>query len=78
MTDSRSTFRYRTHRPASIILPGGGSISCVVHDISTKGARLEVAALAKVPDDFFLLIRGERFRCHRIWQKDNMIGVQYL
>ena len=80
MSESRSIFRYRTHRPAKIFLKDGSAIECLVRDLSTKGARLEVADDAKVPDDFFLIIKGssERFRCSRVWQIGTIIGVQYL
>ncbi len=80
MSESRSTFRYRTHRPAKIFVKDGGAIECLVRDLSTKGARLEVADQAKIPDDFFLVIQGssEKFRCRRVWQIGTIIGVQYL
>jgi hypothetical protein len=58
MSESRSIFRYRTQRPAKIFLKDGSAIECVVRDLSTKGARLDVADEAKVPDDdFFLIIK---------------------
>jgi PilZ domain len=80
MSESRSVFRYRTQRPAKIFPKDGGAIECQVRDLSTKGARLEVAEEAKVPDDFFLIIKGssERFRCHRVWQIGTIIGVEYF
>ena len=81
MSESRSIFRYRTHRPAKIFLKDGSTIECVVRDLSTKGAGLEFADDANVPDDeFFLIIKGssERFRCQRIWQIGKIIGVQYF
>jgi hypothetical protein len=81
MSESRSIFRYRTQRPAKIFLKDGSTIECVVRDLSTKGARLDVADEAKVPDDdFFLIIKGssERFRCHRVWQIGTIIGVAYF
>jgi hypothetical protein len=51
-----------------------------VLDISTRGARLEMSELKKMPEEFFLLIQGqsERFRCQVVWQKGAMIGVQYF
>jgi hypothetical protein len=81
MSESRSIFRYRTQRPAKIFLKDGSAIECLVRDLSTKGARLEVADKAKVPEDEFLLIikgSSERFRCQRIWQTGTIIGVQYF
>jgi PilZ domain len=78
--NSRIAFRYRTIREAIIILPDGTKINCTVRDISTKGARLELADMQKVPEQFFLVIhgQGERFRCHCAWQKGNLVGVQYI
>jgi hypothetical protein len=80
MSESRSVFRYRTFRPAKIFPSEGRAIDCLVRDLSTKGARLEVADPDQVPENFFLLVEGssERFRCLRIWQIGNIIGVQYL
>ncbi len=80
MSEHRSAFRYRTLRSAKIFSSGGGKIECVVRDLSTKGARIEVNDPKQVPDDFFLIIRGasDRFRCHVVWRDRNMIGVQYL
>jgi PilZ domain len=78
MADNRGSFRYRTSREAKVILIGGGTIACMVRDISTKGARLEFAAPVKLPEEFFLLIQGNRFRCRPVWQKENVVGVQYL
>ncbi len=79
MSEFRTAFRYRTHRPALMLLDGGGKIECTVRDLSTKGARLEVAGSEKIPSNFVLLIRGQgdRFRCHLIWQNGNVIGVEY-
>jgi PilZ domain len=79
MADFRASFRYQTLRSARIVLNDGGIIDCVVRDVSTKGARLEIAEATKIPEQFTLLIRGqgERFRCHRVWQKGNMVGVEY-
>jgi hypothetical protein len=81
MSESRSIFRYRTQRPAKIFLKDGSAIECLVRDLSTQGARLEVADNAKVPDDGFLLVikgSSERFRCQRVWQIGTIIGVQYF
>ena len=80
MSEYRRVFRYRTHRPAKIFVNDGGAIECQVRDLSTKGARLEVAEEVKVPDEFYLIIKGssERFRCRRVWQIGTIVGVEYL
>jgi methyl-accepting chemotaxis protein len=80
MSEFRTTIRYRTGRPAIIILKGAGTLKCTVRDLSTKGAGLELEEARKVPDEFLLLIQGqsEKYRCHVAWQKGAMIGVQYM
>lgn len=80
LADSRRAFRYKTDRPARILLKSGGSMSCRVLDISTRGARIEMPEAKKMPEEFFLLIQGqsERFRCQIAWQKGATIGVQYV
>jgi hypothetical protein len=80
MSEARATFRYRTDRSAKIFRNGGGTIECLVRDLSTRGARLEVADPKQISGDFFLMIQGmsDRFHCYIVWQTGNMIGVQYI
>jgi hypothetical protein len=80
MADSRRAFRYKTERPARIVLKGGGSTPCKVLDVSTRGARLEMSETKKMPEEFFLLIQGqsERLRCQVVWQNGATIGVLYV
>ena len=79
MSEYRSAFRFRTHRLAKIYPKGGKAIECIVRDLSTRGARLEVVGPEQVSDDFFLIIQGmsDRFQCHVVWKNANMIGVEY-
>ncbi|HZQ12145.1 MAG TPA: PilZ domain-containing protein [Pseudolabrys sp.] len=78
--NSRSAFRYPTMREATVVLVDGTKIKCTVRDISTKGARLELAEPQKLPEQFHLFIHGQsdRFRCYCVWQKNTMAGVQYV
>jgi len=80
MVDNRSAFRYKTSRPAKIMLDDGNRIECIVRDISTKGARLELTAPTKTPDQFVLFIRGQnqRFHCNVVWRNENVMGVRYF
>lgn len=80
VTENRKTFRFRTNRLAKIFPNAGGAIECLVRDMSTWGARLEVEDPEQVPKEFFLRIQGlsDKFRCHVIWRIENVIGVQYL
>ena len=80
MSEHRSAFRFRTHRLAKIYPNSGRAVECIVRDLSTRGARLEVAVPEQVPEFFFLIIQGmsDRFQCHAVWKNGNMIGVEYL
>jgi hypothetical protein len=80
MMDFRSTFRYATVRPATIISKDGSKVDCTVRDVSTKGARLELHGSEEIGEEFFLFIHGqrERFRCCLIWRKGPVLGVQYM
>jgi hypothetical protein len=80
MSERRNTYRYSTCRSAKIILKDGRSIDCLVRDLSTSGARLEVANPKQVSDRFTLAILGSwnKHPCRVAWRKDNMIGAEYL
>jgi len=57
----------------------GGSVDCMVRNISSGGARLEVANPLRLPQSFTLFIETDRFtrRCHPVWCSDNRIGVAF-
>ena len=80
MADLRSVFRYKTHRPAKILLADGRAIGCTVRNMSTKGACFELPEQAQVPAEFSVIIHGAgtRYRCHRIWTNDKAIGVEFV
>jgi len=74
------SFRYRTDRSARIVLDDGGVIDCFVRDLSTTGARLELANLKQVSGKFILRIDGmpKPHKCRVAWRTANMLGVEYL
>lgn len=76
--DKRATPR-RTVRKAGIIEFGGGAFSCMIKDISTAGAALDVPSAASIPDRFTLVVPADdlHFRCHAIWRKEMRIGVAF-
>jgi len=54
---------------------------CVVWDISEGGARLTVANLAVIPDEFCLLSARDASSgtaCRVAWRSDGQIGIQFL
>lgn len=80
MTDRRGAQRQRTYKGARIVLNQGYStFDCVVRNLSENGARLGIASLVGVPDNFWLAFDdGRRFSCRIIWRKPEEIGVEFL
>lgn len=79
MDELRATPRYKTNRPAKISLAGGGTVACMIRDLSTLGARIELGEPIKLPDKFVLAIdsMGVRHHCHVAWRAANVLGVYF-
>ena len=58
---------------------GGGTIDCVVRNVSETGAALEVASPMGIPAEFNLVISGNaaKHRCHVVWVSNKRIGVTF-
>jgi hypothetical protein len=50
-------------------------ISCIICDISARGARLTVGARRETPDEFTLTLRR---RCRVVRRSDGQIGVEFV
>jgi hypothetical protein len=70
---------------ASVALPvniigdkGHQRCDCKVLELSKKGALLEVAAVATLPDRFELALSSEENRsCRVIWRSGNCVGILF-
>lgn len=58
---------------------GGGGVDCTVRNISSGGARLDVANPVGLPQSFTLVIQTDHFvrHCHPVWCNDTRIGVAF-
>ena len=58
---------------------GQSSIDCTVRQMSDVGAVIEVESVHGIPEQFHLLISGERDPqpCKRAWQSDKQIGLVF-
>jgi hypothetical protein len=58
---------------------GGGSIDCIVRNLSETGAALEVVTPLFIPDRFTLVVQTEQLKrsCRIIWRKQKRIGVAF-
>lgn len=71
-TNCRAWIEFDDHTPP---------VNCTLVDISEGGARIEVAAPHRLPEEFSLILTedaGHVRRCRIIWRADNEIGISYL
>jgi PilZ domain-containing protein len=57
----------------------GGTISCLIRNISISGASLDVTSPLDVPERFNLVFKADRTQiaCHVIWRQEARIGVAF-
>jgi PilZ domain len=57
----------------------GGTISCLIRNISILGASLDVTNPSDIPERFNLVFRADRAHipCHIIWRQEKRIGVAF-
>lgn len=80
MTERRKAQRMRTFKSGSVTFGFVPSIECLVRNMSSGGACLELERRATLPDDFSLLIKPECVRrtCRLVWQSSSRAGVQFV
>jgi hypothetical protein len=81
MVQDRVAHRFHVNKPATIDY-GGDKYHCMVRDISSTGAALEISELAQIvrrAKAFTLLIPEDRLRlpCRVVWQRDFRMGVVF-
>jgi hypothetical protein len=76
--DKRRIRRRRVFKAALIEFPGG-AFSCVVRDLSDRGANLEVPNQIGIPHEFMLSIpTAELHRpCRTVWRSAKRIGIAF-
>lgn len=84
MTAQHSICEQRGHRRQRVLKAGtitfnGSAIDCVVRNISTTGAALEVESQIGIPSSFDLVITAEHFNehCRVLWRKAKRLGVVF-
>jgi PilZ domain-containing protein len=71
-TNCRAWIEFDDHTPP---------LNCTLVDISDGGARIQVAAPHRLPEEFSLILTedaGHVRRCRIIWRADDEIGISYL
>jgi hypothetical protein len=57
----------------------GGTINCLISNMSISGAALEVTNVHDIPERFSLFFKtdGTRIPCHVIWRQNERVGVAF-
>jgi PilZ domain len=79
MVESRRASRLHVLRTATIKFVDGGTVNCLVRNLSSTGAALEVSNLAGLPEKFILVVPGDGLHrlCRTVWRKEHRIGVTF-
>jgi PilZ domain len=77
--DEKRDRRRRRVLKAGTITFDGSAIDCVVRNVSTTGAALEVESQLGIPPSFHLVIATELFseHCRVLWRKEKRLGVVF-
>jgi len=78
--EKRLAPRRNTVIPAVLVYNGGrGKTECIIRNLSTSGAKLEVkGSVASIPNTFDLIAPGHRpHPCRVVWRTLKELGVQF-
>jgi hypothetical protein len=78
MVETRAAPRHRVMKPAKIEW-GGYKRECVIRDLSTTGAALEIMDQAGIPKHFNLIVSGDNLKLPSavVWRRGFRIGVTF-
>jgi hypothetical protein len=70
--------RQRVLKGAQILF-GGAAIDCVVRNLSSTGAALDVESPLGIPPTFTLVVKQDGFakQCRVAWRKEKRIGISF-
>jgi hypothetical protein len=76
MNERRATSRQRVFKAGTIEFDGA-AVDCIIRNVSSGGAALEVASLVGIPHEVTLniLTRNERHHGYIVWRKRKRVGV---
>lgn len=73
MVDQRQQQRERMSLPVI----AGGSVQCILLDVSRDGAKLQCTR--RLPDQFYVMLKPELKRwCRVIWRRHDQVGVRFI
>jgi hypothetical protein len=62
-----------------VLLPGHWTVRCIVRDMSSQGAKLELSSSADLPPEFDVCLdTGHKLRnCRIAWRTPTNVGVSF-
>ena len=81
MDEKRTVVRQRTLKGATIVFSDGQfTYKCLVKNLSTTGASLELPSTDGVPNQFNLVFedRSPTRSCNVVWRTPKRLGVEFL
>jgi hypothetical protein len=78
MSEQPRASRHRVYKAGTIEF-SGGAIPCLVRNLSSSGAAIEVNSPFWFPDRFTLGIESDDMRrpCHVVWRREKRIGLAF-
>jgi PilZ domain len=78
METQRTTVRHRVLKAGTIEFNGAG-LSCMVRNVSSSGAALDVISPVGIPERFTLVVQADGLHrpCHVVWRKEKRIGIAF-
>jgi hypothetical protein len=80
MDEKRTSPRLRSFLKGRVVFNGGQtSLECLIRDVSSAGARLELSASITLPDRFELYLphRDTTSKVHVQWRRGSQLGVAF-
>jgi hypothetical protein len=79
VAERRAETRNRVLMAGTLQFGGGGSINCMVSNMSKSGAMLKVISSTGIPERFTLILSpdGRPMPCHVVWRQQVLMGVWY-
>jgi hypothetical protein len=78
MAQNRRAPRHIVRKAGTVRFRGRG-IDCLVRNLSTSGAAIEVAYPTEIPERFVLVLPddGLHLACRAVWRSEGRIGVSF-
>jgi hypothetical protein len=76
--ERRNSIRWEANTAAVIVLPDGQNMCCMIRDLSTTGARLELTSTFGLSDPLVIRFSNHRQWVSKAWVSSHSMGVQFV